>query len=576
MEFRHFIYNHFMNLSPFKLRIGILGCPTQPEVAWTPDVLTQLKGLGFNAMQLNIAWGSRPADEPLTLEDVVDLPAGCREVEISRPVPVRSDPSPERRAQRRADIHRRIELCKQAEMRTLFHFGAPYNAFYDPDFHKDIQGQMPRCLLDGKTQAYYTAMLESFAAEYPGVDDLLMYTYDQDAWLCSEFGDCPNCAGIPLHERVTVFVNHMAETWQSLVPNGRLYWEPWELSAGQVLKSLVRLYPACVGLSLHTNIAESQATMVADRWFRNTVNLAAQRRIPVIAENYLGAASEELEPYSHLSHPLVTLRMLRTLSHVGGITGIKEYYGLLPGQIDPNLSATGLFLNDPNISEPALLARLTQPYGRYAGEIARFWTTTSEAMEIFPWDSSWFIRQIGRADPAHALNAAFLRGYCAETPAWRSTRAAVFMKVDDAETHPWMLEDVQLRCEMAADRLQTALELGMSVFSDLPPELAGAFQKNLEELEGFLVRTRAYAYHIRATNLAGVLRRFRAAGQEPPARLASELRSVLLADQANMGTPQSLEPAIQCLDKDLDTFLSTYFLPAENKASKGYFSLTSR
>ena len=527
-------------------------------------------------MQLNIAWGYRPADEPLTLEDVVDLPERCSAFQSERPVPIRSNRSAERCAQRKADLRARIALCKEAGMRTLFHFGAPNNAFYDPNFVNYIKGQMAHCLLDGKTQEYYTCMVETFAAEYPGVDDLLMYTYDQDAWLCNEFGSCPHCAGIPVHERVTVFVNRMAETWQKLVPGGRLYWEPWELSAGQVLKSVEKLYPACVGLSLHANIAEAQATIVVDRWFKNTTSLAAQRRIPVIAENYLGAASEEVEPYTHLSHPLVTVRMLRAISQVPGVVGIKEYFGLLPDQEDPNLNATAMFLADPKLDEPSLLARLAQPYGQFAGEMARFWTTTSEAMELFPWDSSWFIREIGRSDPVHALSAAFLRGYCAETPSWFSTRDAIFMKVNNDEPHPWMLEDVQLRCELAEERLQIALELGQSILPDFPAGLKEDFQKNLEELQGFLIRTRAYIYHIRATNLVTILRNIRTSGKQPPARLAAELRSVLLADQANMGDPVPLAPLIQLLDEDLNAFLDTHYLPTENLVSKGYFSLTSR
>ena len=161
----------------FRYRVGILGCPARPAVAWNQANLLRLQELGFNTMQLNIAWGYRPADEPLTLEDVVDLPEDCRHLDSDKPVPVRSDPA--RRAQRKLDLKLRIALCQQMGMRTIFHFGAPNNAFYDPNFVNSIQGQMARCLLDGKTQDYYACLLETFAAEYPGVDDLLMYTYDQ-------------------------------------------------------------------------------------------------------------------------------------------------------------------------------------------------------------------------------------------------------------------------------------------------------------------------------------------------------------------------------------------------------------
>lgn len=561
---------------PFVLRVGIMGCPARPEVAWTIDNLERLKALGFNAMQLNIAWGARPADEPLNLEDVIEIPELLRHLEIGHPVPSQADPSPERYSQRRADLRERIQLCRAAGMRTIFHFGAPNNGWFHPGFLDYMRGQMPRCLLDGKTQDYYVNLLEAFAAAYPGVDDVLMYTYDQAAWLCDEFGSCPHCAGIPLHERVVPFVNRMAETWQRLNPLGRLWWEPWELSAGQVLKCVEQLNPDCVGLSLHTNIAEAQATVYADRWFKNTALLAQKRNIPVLGENFLGAASEELEPFTHLAHPLVPVHLLRAVSQVPGVTGIKEYYGLLPDQEDANLHAVGLFLADPSLNDASLLTKLAAPFGINAKELVQFWTLTSEGMELFPWDASWFIREIGKSDPQHALSAAFLRGYCAETPSWMSTRDAIFMKVNDLEPHLWMLEDVQLRCELAGGRFQAALDLGLNILPGLEDGFTQAFRLNLQELGELLARTRAYAYHIRASNLTAVLRRIRSVGGAVPDHLVAELRAVLLADQSNMRTSEPLETAIRLLSQNLDAFLAAYFRLEENKASKGSFSLTSR
>ncbi len=563
-----------MSNLPFQVRVGILGCPSRPQVAWTIENLRILQDLGFNTMQLNIAWGYRPADEPLNLEDVVDLPLGCQEFESERAVPVRSDPS--RRVERKADLRQRIQLCRQVGMRSIFHFGAPNNAFYDPNFTNFIKGQMAHCLLDRKTPDYYACLLKAFFEEFPGVDDILMYTYDQDAWLCNEFGDCPYCSGVPLHERVTPFVNRMARTWNQMVPAGRLWWEPWELSAGQVLQCVERLDCDCVGLSLHTNIAEAQVTVVADGWFKNTARLAASRNIPVIGENFLGAASEEVEPYTHLSHPLVVLRMLRSVAQVEGVVGIKEYYGLLPDQLDINLKGTGLFLHDPTIEEETALHLLSIEFGAAAEQMESFWRLTSEAMELFPWDSSWFIREIGKSDPVHSMSAAFLRGYCAETPSWLATRDAIFMKVNNEEPHPWMLEDVQLRCEMASRRIRQALEIGQKALSRIPQHNQEAFSLNLEELQGFLQRTLAYIYHIRATNLAMIMRQKIHQGKEIPALQVEELLNVMVADQENQDQPEPLQSAIQLLKTNLRAFLDRYYTVEPNIVSKGYFSLTSR
>src|SRR6476661_7222024 len=131
--------------SPFQTRVGFLGNPNSAEpfkfwrvVPWTDANLQRLKDLGFNTIQVNVAWGPRPDDEPLNLEDVVAL------------------------------------------------------------------------------------LPEIFARDFPEVDDILVYTYDQDAWLCSEFGPCPRCLGIPLHERLPHFLNHLASRWKAVRSQGRL------------------------------------------------------------------------------------------------------------------------------------------------------------------------------------------------------------------------------------------------------------------------------------------------------------------------------------------------------------------
>ena len=234
----------------FQYRIAILGYPSNaavvwdaknpmaeymnslgaPKDEWSPENLQKLKALGFNTIQLNLAWGYRPNDEPLNLEDVVELPAGLRD-QYPQPVPLRSQQTPERIRQRRTDLRDRIKMAKEAGFRTIFHFGAPYNA------HSRYGDAPPNCLMDGKTPERYAHLLEVLGQEFPGIDDILIYTYDQDAWLCNEFGTCPRCLGIPLHERVVPFLQQMVATWSKISPQGRVWWEPWELSAGQVYES---------------------------------------------------------------------------------------------------------------------------------------------------------------------------------------------------------------------------------------------------------------------------------------------------------------------------------------------------
>ena len=551
-----------------RYRFGILGCPQYPHVAWTPENLARMKDLGFNTLQLNIAWGWRPADEPLNLEDLVDVPAGY--AELRQPMPLQSDPSPERLHARREDLRRRIALCQEAGIRSVFHFGAPYIG--DRNYHD----ASPNCLLDGKTPDRCAMLLDVFASEFPGIDDIHLYTYDQHSWLCSEFGPCPRCTGIPLDQRVVPFVERLAATWRRHNPDGRLWWEPWELSAGQVLKAVEAIAPKGIGLALHSNIAEVMATLPVDRWLKNTCRLAAQRGIPVLVEHWLGSATEEVEPYLHLAYPLVTLRALREIAAIPDIAGIKEYYGLLPDREDPNLRITALFLSDPLIEEDEALSILSTPYGPAAETVAEFWRLSGDAMELFPWDASWLLRGVGRSDPSHGMSAAIVRGHVAHTPSWESTRRAIFMKTETEESDPWLLEDLQLRFELAADRMAKALTLGRSVEHLVPEAVAASFRSNLEELVEMRRRALAYTYHLRETNTATAMRQHRDSGRAVPADLLNELLSVMDADRVNQGQAEPLSAAIELARNDLAKFLDTYFLPEPDRVSKGYNSFTSR
>lgn len=574
---------HEQNL---RYKIGFLGIPYSIEgkmhvpVEWNDENIGRLKSLGFNTIQLNVAWGSRPADEPLNIEDIVELPADIS-AQYPQTVPLRCDPSPERREQRRADLRRRIALCKKAGMRTLFHFGAPYNA------HSRYGDGPPNCISDPGVAKRYMLLLEVFAREFPGVDDILVYTYDQDAWLCNEFGPCPRCTGIPLHERLVPFLDKLSSTWRRLSPQGRLWWEPWELSAGQSLECVGHVNPDGFGLMLHCNTAEVMSTLPVDRWFKNMCHLASERGIPVVGEYFLGAASEELEIFVNLSHPLVILRGLKALTAVPGISGIKEYYGLAPDREDPNLRMTSLFFKNPQISEDEALKLLAAPYGKSAENIARFWQLTSEGMELFPWETSWLIREVGRSRPDHSMSAAILRGMDCPTPSWRSTRHSIFMRIEpEAPPDPWMLEDVQLRCELAARSMEQALEVGKLITGNIPKGISGVFDLNLAELAAFRRHALAYAYHLRETNLTTLLRKARLQGQPAPDKLVAELLVLLKTDLANFEAEQAKDPArgaawkemeeaIVLLPKDVDAFLNVYFQPAADQSSKGMFNVTS-
>ncbi len=571
-------------------KVGFLGIPESLHrlvelpvaVPWTPDTIETLKGLGFNTIQLNVAWGARPGDEPLNLEDVVELSPEL-DAQYPQVVKLNCRPGADAREKRRADLRHRIALCQEAGVRTIFHFGAPYNA------HAVFGDGPPNCLMDPKVLRRYELLLEQFAKEFPGVDDILVYTYDQDAWLCSEFGPCPRCLGIPLSDRVVPFLDGLAAKWQQISPDGLLWWEPWELSAGQVYDCVEKINPAGFALSLHCNIAEVQATLPVDRWLKNTITVAKHRGMPAIVEYWLGGPSEELESFKCLAHPLVTLRGLNAIANVPGVCGIKEYFGLNPTVEDPNLRMTGLFFDHPGISEQEALHELAKPYGEAAEAMTWFWKHCSEAMEMFPWETAWMIREVGRSRTDHSMSAGTIRGEMCHTPSWDSTRAAIFMKTDSRQPHPWMLEDVQLRCQKAADRWGAALSVGASIQGSVPDELAHAFQLTMAETAAIRRRALAYAYHLRETNLATILRKAVELKLSTPQHSVDELLAVLRADQQNhleeraaatsgQAVPDwpEMQQAIAALESDVDAFLAKFMTEEPLSASKGIFSVTSR
>ena len=570
--------NNFINSKKAQnvdYKVGIIGAPSFPNVEVNDRNMQLMKKLGFNALQLNIAWGYRPDDNPLNLEDVLVLPKKFElpvDIDSTLNTNVGSSKTfirtPDKIAARANELKHRIALCKKYGMRSIFHFGAPFVAY--PAIEP-----LSQCISDPLTIERYVTLLNNFHHEFPGVDDLLLYTYDQNAWLCSEDGVCERCNGVPLDKRVASFVNRLAQTWNSLNNDGKLWWEPWEISAGQTYSIIEQLDSKCVGLSIHSSITEVQIALPADRWFKNMLTLAEEKNIPVIGELWLGTATEEVEPYLYLPTPLATLRALRAVNNGGKLKGIKEYYGNIPDREDPNLRMTSIFFNKPEISDNDALELLCKPYKNAAKKIEAYWKYSSEAIEMYPWDISWNSREVGRSDPHHLMTAATLKGVSWETPSWQSNRRAAFMRTVETETpHFWMMEDAQLRYEATARKIDQALVYANEARENVPKEYLSEFEMSIKELEGFRQRVLAYAYHIRETNLCNMMRCSLEKTEKVKEENLRELREILIKDQQNQGAENSIGQAINLLDKDLKKFLKTYFNDAKLSGVKAdmYFN----
>jgi hypothetical protein len=407
-------------LPPFAPVIGILGHPTTPRVTWTDAEVAAMRAAGFDTLQLSIAWASRPANEALNLEHLDD-------------------------EANRAEWRRRSARAREHGLRTLAHFGLPVGP----------QTEATTCILDPAVRDGYARRLERLGRDVPGIDDVLIYTYDQLAWLCSEFGECPRCRGIPLHERLTPFLEAMVKAARTGNPGCRLWWEPWELSAGQTYAIASHTRPEGFGLALHHSIAEVQFVGTTDLWFRTLARLAAERGIPVVGEGFFSGAGEDIHPSTHLACPRLVWQQLDALRRTVGVCGVKEYYGIVPEHASANLAMFSAYLRQPEASLAELTAGVAAAYGPTAATaLPEAWEETALAMEIFPWDASWALRRL--FDGTRSGDGRAVPGASWLTPSWQSNRRGYFLVTDAPWQHPWLREDVGLRAVQAAERFARA------------------------------------------------------------------------------------------------------------------------
>jgi len=294
---------------------------------------------------------------------------------------------------------------------------------------------------------------------------------------------------------------------------------------------------------------------------------------------------EETEPLEHLAYPLTVWRGLRKIAALPGVTGIKEYYGLLPEREDPNLAATSLFMGEPLLSEDEAMIRLAGQYGPAAASVEQFWRCASSGMEFYPWDCSWMGRQIGRARTDHSLTMPILRPMLCPTPSWQSTRGTVFMRTENTEAHPWLLEDVGLRCRQAAERWAEAENNGIEAAAQLNGARADQMRAAVADLARVRHRATAYWCHLRAGMLALSLRKARELGLALPDAAVKELGGILRESRANHAAEcmtngaedqwEEMDRAIAELGADANGFLDKWLIPGPAQWSKGRFSMTS-
>lgn len=564
--------------SGFKYRIAIVGCPALTDTRYDDTQLQALKDKGFNAIQLNIAWGARPGDEALNLEDIL-ADAG------QKPTP--------RMAQRFEEIRRRAQRAKAFGFRTLFHFGAPnigrlYTKLANyPQLDRDTEANS---ITNPAVITRHQYLLTALARGIPEIDDILIYTYDQEAWLGDQFSNDKTARGIPIAERVPQFLSALCETWREHHPDGIMWWEPWEISAGQGMSLIDQLPVRNFGLMLHSNIGEVQASRPVDTWFRSLTELARRRGIPVVGEGFLGSANEEVDALVSVPVPALAHLQLQAFRSVEGLAGVKEYFGLLPDRNDPTLEMTALCFREPDINLTDALGRLVVQYGSAGPAIIDSWRDASLAYQLMPWDVTWLLRKIWAYGPRNYLNkrsyhgweALKLRGLGVRTPAnWANRRSTFVIMADEQVHNPWLLEDIGLRFGSAADYFDRSIG---HLRQALPHLSNGDHRRDVGEwindLFTLKIVCRDRSLHALETIAAYNIRRYLDEKMPVPAHLYERLEKLLETDvsnQAEFDMTQSLAAsAAEMLGqyrRDRDQWVKEHFIypwPADRKVNAIY------
>jgi hypothetical protein len=508
----------------FKYRIAIVGNPSDPDTRYEDIQLKNLKEEGFNTIQLNIAWGSRPADEPLNLEDILAYEGESPSANVLK---------------RFEEIKRRAKKAKEYGFRTLFQFGAPlirdlYRTIGDP---KEIDSATcANDINDPVIVKRYQYLISQLAEKISEIDDIMIYTMDQEAWLGNEFGNCNSYKGVPIDEKIPPFLKDLSSTWSQSHPKGIMWWEPWELSAGELFAIIDKLPQNNFGLILHSNVAEVQASRPVDTWFRNVVSLASQKGIPVIGEIFMSSSTEEVNPLLNVVTPGLAFRQLAALKSVKNLSGVKEYFGILPVRNDPNLKMTALFFKNPDIDLDDALITLSKEYGKAKNEILNGWKESSFGYSLAPWDATWLYRLICQDEfqKYHSWKAFEIIGQVAHSPDWESTRRSIFMFTKNESLDPWVIEDVGIRFGIAADHLEKSIlyyKSGLTLLSDR------SLKKDVESWikDILLLKTifRDHSLQAMETLAAYNIRRTVEANEKVPGKFYSRLRDFLVKDVEN-------------------------------------------
>lgn len=412
---------------------GMVGNPDFPTVEWNDVQLQTLKDMGMNFVQLNIGWSNLPGGEPLNLEHMTD-----EKIRIFR---------------------YRIRQLEKFGMKGMPHFGLP-RVLMTKHSGNLTPYMTPACIQEPGTFESNWAMMQKVMMACPEIDDYMFYTYDQFAWLCSEFGSCPKCGGVPLDERLPQFLNAFKGKMREMNPNVTFWWQPWELSLGQIVEILYKIEPGNFGLMLNTSGTESYFNNLDNYWIRCIGEVAGELGIPIIGEIQTAGSGVGGVPLQRVSCPSLVKRQIDIVKKLPTFVGIKEHYGYVFDKFSSNMLFLTEYLKDFEADTDSLLKRTALHYGEETVPyLVDAWKLSEVAMDFIPFEFTYAYSNICGFSPKHDFNVPRVQGVHADTPAWESDRRAFFMITHDMEYHPWALENAALKFKQAGLRIGKCCKL---------------------------------------------------------------------------------------------------------------------
>jgi hypothetical protein len=515
--------------------VGIVGNPSVPDISWSDEELDKIKDLGVNMVQLSIAWGGKPADEVLNLEDLDD--PGQRE-----------------------KFKFRIAQAKKHGLKTIAHFGIPKVVNANP--------VRPACILDPEVQKKTVTRIKNFLTDFPGVDDVLVYTFDQQAWLCSEFGPCPRCSGIPVGERLPAFLDLLNDAMRSVRPNSRLWWKPWELSRGQVVTVLERVKAEGFGLALNPSTSNevypfNDRSFASDLGVKRMVRSAYERGIPVMGEfdHTFYKPLYAIEDY----FPRLIYEQMRGWKEMEGVVAVKEYYGFAPSTFSVNCAMLKAWMRSPDAKLDTLLEEIAAPYGKAAAPLMiQAWEYVAQSVEAFPWDTTYLIGPMGLdrgSDGSHDWKPVTISSGSWDTPIWQANRRGNFMLTDEPKAHPWVFEDAGLRLEDSAALAFKAVsffEKAIAAGGDRTDDIRIQMQTTLRMARSIRMKSLHFLQTLATQNARMV--------QNDPKQFSivvKHLEGLLKKDVENQGGSAEVAQKLAELQRDPKAWIKSNYVPFE-------------